>query len=740
MSPRSTKDISDLLASLLRGRADRGGRVSEAARGVFGAALSYSGAGANACADVSDVEMSTHVAPDGTEYDFAVTEEGACIVACRPAPDATVLDVPALMGGRRVVAIGAFALSSFNDIASIFLPDGAVYIGHLALSACPDLREVAFAREGTSFDRSWLQGSSRVERVVLPGSIEFVRSGGVDLPSLRTLVVGCGTRRIDPLAFSKLSLERIAVVPENPYLSSDGRAVFADGGTRLVATAVRSEFYIVPAGVEVIGQKAFAYHSDLTRVELPDGLREIAPHAFFESGIESCDLPATVRRIGEKAFCQCKALASVELPDGLEVLGDEAFARTSIDRLSLPAGLCELGRDAWAGSAVRAIGETATLSIDPGNKRFFLDGAGGIYARESDGNVLFALVGDRLDYSALPGTVAVAPQAARRNRALKTLQLPEGVHAIGDAAFAQCTNLVRVSLPNTLEVIGNEAFFGTSLEAIRIPSSVRHVGDLALGTHGSAGMAGEPTLRAVSVDSANDAVFIENGILCERLIDAPDGSRQLRVILWVGEGGTLDVPDDVVEVAPFAFAGIGGIDRLVLHEGIRLVGTRAFAFSHAPFTVRVRLAHPIGDETSVTVHVPDHYSALASLVQALSAAEVSAKIVAQACDMAMLRYGSIYERGRCAVERLSNPVLLALGVRQLYDEVLRRRLIDVCAAFAKHGYLEGLDYLADFGYVDADNITSIVDTLSTGDYVSAVGHLLELKRCRFDWTRFDLDL
>lgn len=63
---------------------------------------------------------------------------------------------------------------------------------------------------------------------------------------------------------------------------------------------------------------------------------------------------------------------------------------------------------------------------------------------------------------------------------LKTVNIPEGVTAIGDRAFLRCENLVSVTLPSTLESIGEQAFYNCGkLRAINIPENVSVIGDEA---------------------------------------------------------------------------------------------------------------------------------------------------------------------------------------------------------------------------------------------------------------------
>ena len=62
---------------------------------------------------------------------------------------------------------------------------------------------------------------------------------------------------------------------------------------------------------------------------------------------------------------------------------------------------------------------------------------------------------------------------------LKEITIPEGVHTVGDHAFAGCINLWNVILPSGLKDIQTEAFRGTVIREISIPYSVTHIGKKA---------------------------------------------------------------------------------------------------------------------------------------------------------------------------------------------------------------------------------------------------------------------
>ncbi len=93
----------------------------------------------------------------------------------------------------------------------------------------------------------------------------------------------------------------------------------------------------------------------------------------------------------------------------------------------------------------------------------------------------------------------ISPQACRKNVAITELRLPKSIVSIGEYAFAECPNLVKVvmsggidigrsafrdckamielSLPNDLEKIDDFAFEGcTMLGKVKMPKSLSYIG------------------------------------------------------------------------------------------------------------------------------------------------------------------------------------------------------------------------------------------------------------------------
>lgn len=113
----------------------------------------------------------------------------------------------------------------------------------------------------------WFWGSE-VESFTVPASVSEI---GVD--------AFCGCRKLKKLVFKTAS--KMGIRAKKSI------------GAKTASSASR---------LKVIRAGAFHGCESLRNVKLPEGLEEIGPHAFSQSGLESVATPQSVRRIYQGAF------------------------------------------------------------------------------------------------------------------------------------------------------------------------------------------------------------------------------------------------------------------------------------------------------------------------------------------------------------------------------------------------------------------------------------------------------
>ena len=149
----------------------------------------------------------------------------------------------------------------------------------------------------------------------------------------------------------------------------------------------------------------------------------------------------TVVGIGDEAFFACSNISSIELPEGLTTIGDYAFANCEVlTEVRLPSTLQTIGDCAFYSCdalTTASLEQTALVSI---GQNAYTD------------CVALAEV-------SFPSTLKTIEAGAFLNcTALSSLTLPEGVATVQTQAFYNCTALASLTLPASLTEIGAWAF------------------------------------------------------------------------------------------------------------------------------------------------------------------------------------------------------------------------------------------------------------------------------------------
>lgn len=274
--------------------------------------------------------------------------------------------------------------------------------------------------------------------------------------------------KIPGMAFTnKKSLTRL-VLPDQ--LKEIGQAAF-DGCSYL------SGSLIIPEGVTKIGGSAFCGCRSLTgSLTLPSTLEYIGGSnsaldlgAFRECGfVCELKLPNNLKHIGDQVFYGCTGLyGELHLPEKLTHIGDIAFGQCKnlTGSLSIPQGVIEINEGAF-----QNCGFNGTLALHDGITAL---GVGVFQNCPLKGELVLpkslTVISDEVfngcDFSGelkLPQGVYVIGNNAFKNnwRLMGTLEIPENVQSIGAGAFANCRNIEGLIFPEGLENIRWESALG----------------------------------------------------------------------------------------------------------------------------------------------------------------------------------------------------------------------------------------------------------------------------------------
>ncbi len=111
------------------------------------------------------------------------------------------------------------------------------------------------------------------------------------------------------------------------------------------------EEIVLPSEIELIDSYAFTFCPKLQELHLPEKLRGIHRGTFEGcTSLHTLHLPDTLNFIGPGAFSNCTALTELHFADGLERILDGAFADSGIKAVHLPGSLVKLGKNLFGES------------------------------------------------------------------------------------------------------------------------------------------------------------------------------------------------------------------------------------------------------------------------------------------------------------------------------------------------------------------------------------------------------
>lgn len=685
----------------------------------------------------------SYEADDGTVFRY-VSVNDEYIRIDKAETSVAVVAFPPSIEGLPVLALGPEVLAENETVEAIECPPNLREIGSCAFRLCTGLRRIVLPAAMDSYSASWLQHCDRLEELVLPGGLSKLTRAVFDHPALRILVLGPAVAEVEPGACEKTTLDCLQLDPSNPFIETDGVALYRKQDGCLLALARPVERYEVRSGCPSVARKAAKGHRRLKSVVFPDSLEAIEPYAFAHCGLESVSFPSSLKRLGERSFFHCEALVSADLNEGLGSIGDAVFAESGLRSLRIPSSVDSIGSSVFENSAVAARGPEATFEVSPASPYFLFDGEGGLYRRQGDGLHFVQLVDPEVArYEVIDGTVAIDPYSFAFHRSIEEVVLPEGVAVIGDSAFRICGRLRSVVLPSSLRSIGKEAFLDTVLESLALPAALEEMGADALVTAGAHHGAEPRTLRSLAVHGDNPCFYVESGILCQR---GEYGDRALAF-----DDATADVvmPEAVESIAPYVFSNAENIRSLVLGPRLKTIAACGFTTWSIIEELDITLAQPEEGRTRFVLRFPAIERTRHELAISLGGSSwVNVPEIYRHYDNCIGNgrdYGSgegmsPHDQVVRIIERLRDPVFLTPVSRSLLERVVRLNFPEICRDIARCDDRSAFTDLADLGFLDAGNIEEAILAVQPLQDAAMTGFLLELKRLRFAGAAFDFDL
>ena len=290
--------------------------------------------------------------------------------------------VPAEIDGFTVDVIGISAFKG-DTITSLTLPETVLELRSNAVSSCENLVSVTLPQSLVVINRMNFFSCNALSEVTIPAGVRYIGDGSFRFcDALRKITFEGVCPAIDMDCFSILPEDAVAYVPDD-QLEAYTAAFEKAGSTVSVqpsgknAVIVENNGYVeedfdfdastgtitsyngyatylaIPetiggAPVKAIGPEAFASHSYLAFLELPEGLEAIGDSAFYNcETLGRVKFPSTLKTIGSNAFYNAYKSSVLELTS-VESIGDYAFYFAGIKgSLELPEGLKSIGENAF---------------------------------------------------------------------------------------------------------------------------------------------------------------------------------------------------------------------------------------------------------------------------------------------------------------------------------------------------------------------------------------------------------
>ena len=247
------------------------------------------------------------------------------------------------------------------------------------------------------------------------------------------------------------------------------------------------------------------YLSNITAVELPEGMTYIGTYAFYGcTKLQKVVIPEGVTEAGLAAFCNCMAVKSYTFPSTLKSVGNGMFANNYSIReiisngivppdmnqnalpkgamfkvdVYVPEGSIEAYEAAWGTTYYtfhnpkNACGANLLWSYDAGTHALTL------YKSDPSKPATmtnFVNISDHPEYFNTPN----APWYQYHDE-IVSISLPEGLTNIGTMAFVNCSTVVDVEIPSSVVTIEDLAFgYCHAIPHMELPEGLQYIGKKA---------------------------------------------------------------------------------------------------------------------------------------------------------------------------------------------------------------------------------------------------------------------
>lgn len=279
---------------------------------------------------------------------------------------------------------------------------------------------------------------------------------------------------------------------------------------------------VIPGSIKNIYNLSSSDESPIINcITLENGVETIEEYAFNGNKFKNIILPETLKKIGENAFSSCKNLESIIIPNNITVIEKDTFL------------YCENLKEVVFSNSLTTIKENAFSNCVA------------------------------LKNVKIPDTVTEIEKYVFSNcLALNNVELSDGLTIINEGLFLNCKNLTTINIPKNIKIIDKQAFYNCqSINNIVLSEGLTTINDLAFSDCISLKI---PTLPSSVIEIGVD-VF-KNCILEQLLITANNYEKMISILdsSRASTITTLTVEDVVLEYG--VFENLQNLEILTIHE------------------------------------------------------------------------------------------------------------------------------------------------------------------------------
>ena len=247
---------------------------------------------------------------------------------------------------------------------------------------------------------------------------------------------------------------------------------------------------------------------------------------------ETVVIPPSIKKIGDGAFSSVNNIKKIVIPGTVEEIGANAFSNnTTLEEVTIEYGVKKVGGYAFRGCS-------SLTSIE------------------------------------FPDSVVQINGGALGNcKNLENVKLSNSITSIEYELMSNCTNIKQISIPLNVDTIGAYAFSGCkNLVEVKMPAKTKYIGGAAF--------AGTTSLQNIIVDTDNENLKFENGLLLSKdgtnvyfallnleNIIIPEGATTIPIDTFMGSNAkSIKLPNSIMNIIGNTFSGMRNLEKIEVNE------------------------------------------------------------------------------------------------------------------------------------------------------------------------------